>query len=163
MLGPDVVVAHPQGLPEREFQRLSRLCVERDERRHLVERGGSVAVAVCRTVSSGTPCATIAFAASASGSLSSPSTRCSGRISSLPAARASFCAAITTFLARSVNRLNPWLGSRSDGSPGSFGTKRFWAACLVTPMLLPMSVQDAPERRAWSTKWPIRWSATSPR
>jgi hypothetical protein len=28
-------------------------------------------------------------------------------------------------------------------------------------MLRPMSVQEAPERRAWSTKWPIRWSATS--
>ena len=34
-------------------------------------------------------------------------------------------------------------------------------ACLVTPMLSPISVQDAPERRAWSTKCPIRWSATS--
>ncbi|MDH6488359.1 hypothetical protein M2157_004358 [Streptomyces sp. SAI-127] len=22
-----------------------------------------------------------------------------------------------------------------------------------------MSVQEAPERRAWSTKWPIRWSS----
>ena len=30
--------------------------------------------------------------------------------------------------------------------------RRFCAACLVTPMLLPMSVQEAPERRAWSTK-----------
>ena len=35
------------------------------------------------------------------------------------------------------------------------GTKRFWAACLVTPMLRPMSVHEAPDRRAWSTKWPI--------
>ena len=26
-----------------------------------------------------------------------------------------------------------------------------------------ISVQEAPERRAWSTKWPIKWSATSPR
>ncbi|ELP62079.1 hypothetical protein STRTUCAR8_02981, partial [Streptomyces turgidiscabies Car8] len=66
----------------------------------------------------------------------------------------------TTFLARGVKRLKPWLGSRSD-SP--FGTNRFCAACRVTPMLLPMSVQEAPERRAWSTKCPIRWSATSPR
>ena len=86
-----------------------------------------------------------------------------GRISALPAARASFCAPTTTLRARGVNRLKPWLGSRSDGSPGSLGTKRFCAACLVTPMLRPISVHDAPERRAWSTKWPIRWSATSPR
>jgi hypothetical protein len=43
------------------------------------------------------------------------------------------------------------------------GTNRFWAACFVTPMLAPISVQDAPDRRAWSTKCPIRWSATSPR
>jgi len=28
------------------------------------------------------------------------------------------------------------------------GTNRFWAAGFVTPMLLPMSVQEAPERRA---------------
>src|SRR5437763_15126620 len=55
--------------------------------------GGSVAVTVCRTVWSGTPCATIALAASASGSFSSPRTRCPGQISLLPAARASFCAA----------------------------------------------------------------------
>ena len=30
------------------------------------------------------------------------------------------------------------------------------AACLVTPMAPPISVQEAPERRAWSTKWPMR-------
>ena len=35
-------------------------------------------------------------------------------------------------------------------------TKRCWAACLLTPMLRPISDQDAPERRAWSTKWPMR-------
>ena len=134
VLGADVIVAHPQGLPEGELQRLTCPRVERDEFGYLVGRG----------------------------LLRSPSTRCSGRISSLPAARASFCAAITTFLAGTVNRPNPWLGSRSDVSP-PFGTKRFCAACLLTPMLLPMSVQDAPERLAWSTKWPIRWSATSPR
>jgi len=32
---------------------------------------------------------------------------------------------------------------------------RFRAACPVTPMLLPIPAQDAPERRAWPTKWPI--------
>ena len=46
---------------------------------------------------------------------------------------------------------------------GTFGTNRFCAACLVTPMHLPISVHDAPDLRAWSTKWPIRWSAISPR
>ena len=43
-----------------------------------------------------------------------------------------------------------------DSKSGTLGTNRFWAACLVTPMHLPMSVHEAPERRAWSTKWPIR-------
>ena len=60
-----------------------------------------------------------------------------------------------------VKRPKPCSGSRVVGS--ARGTNRFWAACLVTPMLLPMWVQDAPERRAWSTKCPIKWSATSPR
>lgn len=110
-----------------------------------------------------TPWALMNAGPSASGSLSSPSTRCPVLTSLLRAAWASFCAAITTFLARSVKRLNPWLGSRSDSSPGSLATNRFCAACRVTPMLLPMSDQEAPERRAWSTKCPIRWSATSPR
>lgn len=59
-----------------------------------------------------------------------------------------------------VKRLKPSLGSRS---PLPLGTNRFWAACLVTPSPVPISVQEAPERRAWSTKWPMRWSATSPR
>ncbi len=125
--------------------------------------GGSAAVTTRRTVSGDTPCATSARAASASGWLSSPSARCSGPISSLPAATASFCEAITTLRASTVNRLKPWPGSRSGVSPEALGTKRFCAACLLTPMLRPMSVQEAPERRAWSTKWPIRWSATSPR
>lgn len=79
----------------------------------------------------------------------------------LPAGLAASWAAITTLRARSVYRLKPpWLGS---SSADSFGTNRFCAVCRVTPMLRPMSVQDAPERRARSTKWPIRWSATSPR
>ena len=43
------------------------------------------------------------------------------------------------------------------------GTNRFWTACLVTPMLRPMSVHDAPARRARSTKWPTRWSPVSSR
>ena len=42
-------------------------------------------------------------------------------------------------------------------------TNRFWAACLLTPMLRPISAHEAPERRAWSTKCPMRESATSPR
>src|SRR5690348_10470807 len=93
----------------------------------------------------------IAFAASASGSASRPRTRCSGRPSALRAATASLWAAITTFRARGVNRLKSWL---APASPPSLGTNRFCAACRVTPMLLPMSVQEAPERRAWSTEWP---------
>lgn len=63
-----------------------------------------------------------------------------------------------------VKRPKPWLGSiPASPSLSALGTKRFWAAWRVTPMLRPMSVQEAPERRAWSTKWPMRWSATSPR
>ena len=30
-------------------------------------------------------------------------------------------------------------------------TKRFCTACFVTPMLAPIAVQEAPDRRAWST------------
>ena len=44
---------------------------------------------------------------------------------------------------------------------GPRGTNRCWAACLLTPMLVPIWLQDAPERRAWSTKWPISESAWS--
>ncbi len=85
-----------------------------------------------------------------------------GVISALPTAVASFWEAMTTLRARGVKRLNPAFGSLFSAS-GSLGTNRFCAACRVTPMLRPMSVQEAPERRAWSTKWPMRWSATSPR
>ena len=91
-----------------------------------------------------TPCVTSARTASPSGSASSPRTRCSGRISALPAVRASFWADTTALRARGVNR------RKSCG--GSLGTNRFWTACLVTPMLRPMSVHDAPARRARSTK-----------
>ena len=45
------------------------------------------------------------------------------------------------------------------------GTKRFCAACLETPMALPIWLQDRPDRRAWSTKYPISasdcWSSCS--
>ncbi len=50
-----------------------------------------------------------------------------------------------------------------SGRRRPLATNRFCTACLVTPMLRPISDQDAPERRAWSTKCPISWSATSPR
>ena len=46
---------------------------------------------------------------------------------------------------------------------GPLGRNRLRAACLVTPIARPMSVHEAPDRRAWSTKCPMRWSATSPR
>ena len=81
---------------------------------------------------------------------------------------ASWRAAMTACLARSVNREN-LTGSGGKApesrSPQSeaLGTNRFCAACLVTPMDWPISVHDAPVLRAWSTKWPIRWSASSPR
>ncbi|CAM5527806.1 hypothetical protein SFUMM280S_02999 [Streptomyces fumanus] len=58
--------------------------------------------------------------------------------SALCAALASLCAAITTLRARGVKRLKPCSASRSVVS---LGTKRFWAACRVTPILLPISVQ----------------------
>jgi hypothetical protein len=65
---------------------------------------------------------------------------------SLPAAAASFCAVTTALRAASVKR------PKSSWAAGSLATNRFCAACLVTPMLRPISVHDAPERRAWSTK-----------
>ena len=71
--------------------------------------------------------------------------RCSGRISTLPAALASFCDDTTTLRARGVKRVKSW-------GAGSFGTNRFCTACLLTPMLRPMSVHEAPARRARSTK-----------
>ena len=64
----------------------------------------------------------------------------------------------TAARARSVNRDQlPSSGTSAELR----GTNRFCAACLVTPMLRPISVQDAPARRAWSTKCPTRWSALS--
>jgi hypothetical protein len=54
--------------------------------------------------------------------------------------------------AASVNRLKPWLGSSGVADVCPRATKRFCAACLLTPMAAPMSDQDAPARRAWSTK-----------
>jgi len=55
-------------------------------------------------------------------------------------------------------RANPWFGSSSVPSPEPFGVKRFCAACMETPMLLPMSVHDAPERRASVRGRPtVRW------
>ena len=65
---------------------------------------------------------------------------------SLLASRAASCEAATTWRARGVNRVNPCDASRSL-SP-AFGTKRFWTACLVTPMLDPIWVHEAPDRRA---------------
>ena len=62
----------------------------------------------------------------------------------LRAAAASFCAFTTTVRARSVYWLKPALGSRAAG----LAENRFCTACLVTPMLRPISVQDAPEWRA---------------
>ena len=75
---------------------------------------------------------------------------------------------LTACRARSVNRENGCARKASASSvcqsvSVALGTKRFCAACLVTPMDWPISVQDAPVLRAWSTKWPIRWSASSPR
>ena len=67
-------------------------------------------------------------------------------ISLLAASCAAFWAATTALRARGVKRPKPWSGSSVVAS--ARGTNRFWAACLVTPMLLPMSVQDAPDRRA---------------
>ena len=54
----------------------------------------------------------------------------------MPAARASFCDDTTTLRARGVKRVK--------SCAGSFGTNRFCTACLLTPMLRPMSVHDAP-------------------
>ena len=79
-----------------------------------------------------------------------------GLISALPASWALFWAPTTTLRARGVNRPKPAFGIEGVGVVGVLGTNRFCAACLVTPMHLPISVHDAPERRAWSTKWPMR-------
>ena len=52
---------------------------------------------------------------------------------SRPAATASSCARTTALRARSVNRSmrpNPNISATTS----SFGTNRFWTACLVTPM-----------------------------
>ena len=44
---------------------------------------------------------------------------------------------------------------------GPLGTKRCCAACLDTPMRAPIWLHDAPDPRAWSTKWPMRASDCS--
>ena len=63
-----------------------------------------------------------------------------------PCADIGFWAATTALRARGVKRSKPPFGSSVVVSARN--TKRFWAACLVTPMLLPISVQEAPDRRA---------------
>ena len=156
VLGADEVVPQPQRLAEGQLQRLLGLRVERDQRRELVGGRWQTPPWPPRAAPSGvTPRAASTCIATPSRLASSPSTRCASPISALPAARASFCAATTMLRARGVNRVK--------SCAGSFATNRFWTACLVTPMLRPMSVHDAPARRARSTKWPTRWSAVSPR
>ena len=119
-------------------------------------------MAASATASRVVPASTITMPDTPSGSVTSPSTRWAGVMASWPELRADSWAATTTLRARGVKRLKP--ASPSDGlsAPGR-GTNRFCTACLVTPMLEPIWVHDAPERRAWSTKWPTRWSPTSPR
>ena len=92
----------------------------------------------------------MALAAIPSGSASNPTATCSVPIAPAFAASASSSAAASTLRARRVNREK----SPRPAVPltGPRGTKRCWAACLVTPMLAPIWLQDAPERRAWSTK-----------
>ena len=68
VLGSDVVVTEPQGLPEGELQGLPGAGVVGNERRVPSSvAGGKVAVTASRTVSNCTPCATIACAPSANG------------------------------------------------------------------------------------------------
>ena len=164
VLGADVVVAEPERLPERAAR---GPCGPRVVRASAAgsssTAAGSAAARPARIGSSRDACARErTWRASPSGSVSRPSMRCAGATSALPAARASLWAATTTLRARAVNRPKPCAG-RASRLALALGTNRFCAACLVTPMLRPMSVHDAPERRAWSTKCPIRWSATSPR
>ncbi len=101
----------------------------------------------------------MACAATPSGSDISPAARCSLAMPGAPPARARSSAAASTLRARWVNReKSPKVAGILTGPRG---TKRCWAACLVTPILAPIWLQDAPERRAWSTKWPISESASS--
>ena len=100
------------------------------------------------------------LAARPSGSCSRPRARCSGITRWCLRSRASSAAALIECLARGVNRENgcAWKASvraarQLASSPGignsaAFGTKRFCAACLVTPMDWPISVQEAPALRA---------------
>jgi hypothetical protein len=132
VLGPDVVVAQPQRFPGMGSG-TSGSC------------GGSWLARASRISSRGMSWASINLTAREFGSASSPSAMCTGLTCTLPASAARACATVRTLLARVVNRLRSWPG---PGSRRSLGTKRFWAACLVTPMLLPISAQEIPERRA---------------
>ena len=101
----------------------------------------------------------MARAASPSGWDRSAAARWSLPITATSAARARSSAAASTSRARWVNReKSPKPASILTGPRG---TNRCCAACLLTPMLAPIWLQDAPERRAWSTKWPISESAWS--
>lgn len=90
VFGSDIVVAKAQCLTAGEFQGLASTRAERDQVRHLLGGRCSFVVTVRRSVSSATPWTVIALAARASGWVRSPSARCSGAISGLRAARASF-------------------------------------------------------------------------
>jgi hypothetical protein len=91
VLGADVVVSEAERLPEGELSAL------RDSRSSAA--GGSEAVVLWRTDSSGAPSSTRALAASPSGSLTRPRRRWAGVISAFLAAWASLWAAMTAFAA----------------------------------------------------------------
>jgi hypothetical protein len=157
VFGADVVVAQPERLAEGELQDLLGVGAVRDElgdflggRRERVGRGLADGVEGDPLGDERLGREALRFGQQAEDEV----------LGTALGVMAALWAAITTLRARGVYRLKPWSGLRSADS---LGTNRFCAACRVTPMLLPMSVQEAPERRAWSTKWPIRWSATSPR
>jgi hypothetical protein len=104
VLRSDVAVAEPQGLPERQLQPFFARASNGTRAGTSPAGGGSAAAAVWRTVSSATPCANDRPGGECIRIAQQPQHQVLGRISSLPAAWASFCAAITTFLPAPVNR-----------------------------------------------------------
>ena len=165
VLGADVVVAEPQRLAEGQLEGLlapaRRTGSGRAPRR---PAAGSAAVdGLADRVQRDALRDDRAWRPGRRARSSRPRTRCPGAISALPAARASSCERDHHVAGPRGERGEALAGVQRGRRVGPWATNRFWAACLVTPMLRPISVQEAPERRAWSTKWPIRWSATSPR
>ena len=155
MFGADVPVAEPERL-RTESARTFFSPVEKGGCARLgTPAGGSAALVAAATSSWATPPASIALAGESLplGEQAEDEVQAGAA----PGGRGrgpSFCALSTTHLGP-VGEPAPSTDCAAD--------EALLHGLLGHPHALPISAQEAPDRRAWSTKCPTRWSASSPR